>query len=113
MNEDKKYYYQKGNDFRIELFPLLEIPEGYVEITQEEYEQAQAEIFASLYQKNPLQQKKERIRTLKSFLASSDYKQAKWIDGELTDEEYAPIKTQRHAWRVEINQLEEELENEQ
>lgn len=112
--EDKKYYYQKGNDFRIENSPLLEIPEGYVEITEEEYEQARATILAGLLQqKTPIQEKKERIAHLKMLLTTSDYKQHKWLDGELTDEEYAPIKDQRYAWRIEINRLEEEIENAQ
>ena len=53
------------------------------------------------------------MQRLKQFLKDSDYKQNKWKDGDMTDEEYAPIKAQRHAWRVEINQLEAEIENEQ
>lgn len=113
MNEDKKYYYQNGNNFRIENNPLLELPEGFVEITEEEYEQAQANILASLRQKTPIQEKKEQIAKLEQLLASSDWKQHKWKDGDMTDEEYEPIRQQRHAWRVRINELEAELENEQ
>ena len=47
-----------------------------------------------------------RITELKGLLASTDYQCLKHADGELTDEEYASIKAQRHAWRVEINELE-------
>jgi hypothetical protein len=47
-----------------------------------------------------------RIAELKRLLAESDYQCLKHADGELTDEEYASIKAQRHAWRVEINELE-------
>lgn len=111
--ENKKYYYQNGNSFRIEPFPLSPIPDGYTEISEEEYEQAQANILASLRQKTPIQETKEQIARLKQLLSSSDWQQHKWLDGELTDEQYASIKAQRHAWRVEINQLEAELENEQ
>lgn len=50
--------------------------------------------------------KSARIRELKGLLAESDYLCLKHADGELTDEEYAEIKAQRHAWRVEINELE-------
>ena len=49
-----------------------------------------------------------RIAELKKLLADSDYQCLKHADGELTDEEYAAIKAQRHAWRVEINELEGE-----
>lgn len=111
--ENKKYYYQNGNSFRIEPFPLSPIPDDYTEISEEEYEQAQANILASLRQKTPIQETKEQIAHLKMLLASSDYKQRKWIDGDMTDEDYAPIRQQRHAWRVRINELEAELENEQ
>jgi hypothetical protein len=47
-----------------------------------------------------------RIAELKRLLAESDYQCLKHADGELTDEEYASIKAQRHAWRAEINELE-------
>lgn len=47
-----------------------------------------------------------RIMELKGLLASTDYQCLKHADGELTDEEYASIKAQRHAWRAEINELE-------
>lgn len=113
MNEDKKYYYQNGNNFRIENYPLSELPEGFVEITEEEYKQAQAAILASFRQKTPVQEKKEQIAHLKMLLASSDYKLFKYQDGDMTEEDYAPIRQQRHAWRVRINEIEAELENEQ
>jgi len=50
----------------------------------------------------------ERIVELKKLLNDSDYVCLKHADGELTDEEYATVKAQRHAWREEIRQLEEE-----
>lgn len=53
--------------------------------------------------------KQERINELKSLLANSDYLCLKHADGELTDEEYAVVKAQRHAWRKEINELEGQL----
>jgi len=52
------------------------------------------------------QQNKLRIMELKKLLRDSDYICLKHADGELTDEEYAEIKAQRHAWRTEINELE-------
>jgi len=47
-----------------------------------------------------------RISRLKTWLANTDYQAIKHSEGELTDEEYAPIKAQRQAWREEINRLE-------
>ena len=47
-----------------------------------------------------------RIRVLKQKLNESDYQTLKFIEGQLTPEEYEPIRTQRQAWRNEINQLE-------
>jgi hypothetical protein len=33
----------------------------------------------------------------------------KYSEGCLTDEEFAPVKSQREKWRAEINELEAEL----
>lgn len=51
----------------------------------------------------------QRISELKSKLSQTDYKAIKYAEGQLTEEEYAPIKAQRQAWRDEINQLESEV----
>lgn len=50
-----------------------------------------------------------RIAELKQLLADSDYLATKYAEGWYTDEEYAPIKAQRQAWRDEINALELEV----
>lgn len=47
-----------------------------------------------------------RILELKKKLAETDYKLMKFMEGELSEEEYAPIKVQRQEWRKEINELE-------
>ena len=52
----------------------------------------------------------QRIESLKSELASTDYKAIKYAEGWLTDEEYAPIKAERQAIRDEINRLESQKE---
>ena len=49
---------------------------------------------------------KARIIFLKEELCKTDYQAIKFAEGWLTEEEYAPIKAQRQAYRVEINQLE-------
>lgn len=49
-----------------------------------------------------------RIRELKQLLASQDYKTIKYMQGELTEEEFAEVKAQCKYWRDEINKLEQE-----
>lgn len=51
----------------------------------------------------------DRIAELKANLSATDYQAIKYAEGWLTDEEYAPIKAQRQAWRDEINELEGKL----
>ena len=45
------------------------------------------------------------ISMLKAKLAASDYQAIKYAEGHFTDEEYAPIKAKRQAWRNRINEL--------
>ena len=50
--------------------------------------------------------RERRIAELKRKLAETDYKAIKYAEGEISAEDYAEIKAQRKAWRVEINNLE-------
>lgn len=50
-----------------------------------------------------------RLAKLKSFLANTDYEVIKFVEGEISPEEFEPIKLQRKAWRAEIKRLEDEL----
>lgn len=60
------------------------------------------------YQENKTKQDKlDRIAELKSKLSKTDYQAIKYAEGQITEEEYAPIKAQRQAWRDEINLLEQ------
>ena len=52
---------------------------------------------------------KNRIEELKQLLSSTDYQAIKYAEGELTEEEYSQMKNQRKQWRLEINNLEIEL----
>ena len=56
-----------------------------------------------------VQEINNRIIELKKLLADSDYRAIKYAEGEYSEEQYAPYKAQRQAYRQEINQLEEEL----
>lgn len=53
------------------------------------------------------------IVELKKYLSDTDYKAIKFAEGELSEEAYREVKSQRHNARVRINELEsliEELE---
>ena len=48
------------------------------------------------------------INELKAKLRDTDYQATKYSEGWFTEEEYAPIKAQRQAWRDRINELEKQ-----
>ena len=79
-----RYYYKSkvGKGYLNLKTPLEEGIENYIEITEEEFNE------------------------LKKLLSSTDYQAIKYAEGLITEEEYEPIKTQRQAWRNEINELE-------
>ena len=104
------YYYKSSNCLVCLKEPYEELPDGYQEITEQEYNQLSQERMPPSYRINPTI---SRINQLKSLLQQSDYQAIKYAEGWLTEQEYAPIKAQRQAYRDEINQLEQELENEQ
>lgn len=51
----------------------------------------------------------DKINQYKKMLSDTDYKVLKYMEGYLTDEEYAETKIQRQEWREKINILEEKL----
>lgn len=55
---------------------------------------------------------KKEINALKQKLTDTDYKALKYVEGQISEEEYAPIKAERQAWRDEINELELKLAKE-
>ena len=60
---------------------------------------------------NPMISKAQNlISTLKKKLADSDYKAIKFMEGELTTEEYEATKQQRKEQRIQINNLEDYIE---
>ena len=50
------------------------------------------------------------IEQYKAKLASTDYQCLKYAEGELTEDEYAPIRELRKQLRKQINALEDRLE---
>lgn len=67
----------------------------YIEMTEEEIAEIEEQTTAP----------EQQILDLKQMLDDTDYQAIKYTEGWLTDEEYAPIKKQRQAWRDEINRL--------
>ena len=96
---------QIGVTKRFENGVLIDIPQAELEtmrLAQLEYEQQlqrQAEI-------NEVQRK---IDETKEKLSQTDYQAIKYVEGFISETDYAPIKAQRQAWRDEINALEAEL----
>ena len=67
-----------------------------------------AETFATL--------KSSKLSDIKAKLSATDYKRMKYDDGDLSAEEYEPVKVERHNLRVAYNNIEnattiEELNN--
>lgn len=53
------------------------------------------------------------INALKQLLTNTDYQAIKHSEGEMSDEEFAPVREQRQAWRDRINELQEQLDNDE
>ena len=51
-----------------------------------------------------------KLMEAKNNLIAYDYKTSKYIDGELTEEEFAEIKEKRKQWRKEVNENRTQLE---
>jgi hypothetical protein len=58
---------------------------------------------------NGFDENRARLNALKQLLEATDYKALKYAEGRYTEEEYAPTKAQRQAWREEVNALEAEI----
>lgn len=50
----------------------------------------------------------EKIEILKQNLKDTDYKAIKYVEGVISEEDYAETKALRQSWRDEINRLESE-----
>ena len=55
------------------------------------------------------EEKIERIHFLKKKLNETDYKLFKFLEGQISEEEYLKVKEERQSYRDEINALENEL----
>ena len=53
-----------------------------------------------------IEQYQSEIVELKKYLSDTDYKAIKFAEGEITENDYQEVKSQRHDARVRINELE-------
>ena len=51
-----------------------------------------------------------QIESAKRDLASTDYQTLKYVEGEISDQEFADLKRQRKEWRQQVNDLTGKLE---
>lgn len=95
IDNNSKFFYKKDkyNEVEVEEVPPIDKNQYLV------YENGQV-VVKTYY--------KKAIEILKRQLSATDYKAIKFAEGVMTEEEYAPIRTQRQAWRDEINLLEYE-----
>lgn len=110
MAQEKRYYYKHkdGHGFLNLKSPTTN--KDYVEITKAEFEElTKVPEYTPTEEELRIENIKKQIATKKSQLAATDYKCLKFIDGALTEEEYAPIKATRQTLRDEINELESQL----
>ena len=115
--EQELFYYKTEKSLLVAKHELDEIEIGdYEQITEEEYNElrvSRQNRGNSEHIQNEIDEKRSRIVELKGLLSSTDYQAIKYAEGLISKTEYAPIKAQRQAYRDEINQLEQEIEDAQ
>lgn len=91
-------------------------------MTEMDVEQSEVDLQWYLTEKCPhysetqllIQQYEKEINSYKQKLADSDYKAIKYAEGEISAEDYQPIKVERQSHRSRINELQDlikEMEN--
>ena len=98
---------QIGVTKRFENGVLIDIPQAELEtmrLAQLEYEQ-------QLQREAEIDEVQRKISEIKAKLSETDYQAIKYVEGFISEADYAQIKAQRQAWRDEINALETELES--
>ena len=115
-DETGKVYVKPVEGGGVQFFPLDNL-EDCILITQEQLKGVLANTLkydlatASFKEVKDYSKDFARIEELKEKLTSTDYQAIKFMEGVLSEEEYAPMKAQRQEWREEINRLEEILKN--
>lgn len=110
--EETLYYYSYKGSFMIMKHELAddELPEGAVVSTKEAYDEflSAQKTEEAMLRSSPAYVRAREMAQLHRNLDRTDYQAIKYAEGVLTEEEYAPIKAQRQAWRARLNELEAE-----
>lgn len=86
-------------------FKIIEIDDKYEDCLNTDFEQDltfNIEKYNSRRNNDIIENK---IEELKLNLRNTDYQAIKFAEGEISDEDYQEIRTQRQTWRQEINSL--------
>lgn len=107
-SEKEKYYVIDDNS---ELAKKIRENYPYIDfILNEENNLIDIDITIQKEQRNNIRNFRVKIQDLKKQLSATDYQAIKYAEGQLSEEEYAEMKTQRQSWRDEINNLEKQIE---
>lgn len=113
-NKQDRYYYTKNGSPAYSIKEPIESLLGkdsakdYVEVTQEEWAELTKQTGPTSEQL-AIEEKKNQIASLKAELAKTDYQCLKFLEGWISEEDYAEIKAHRQSLRDQINELEAEL----
>lgn len=91
--------------------PILELDDPYsIRLGFDKFDNGKLVKNEKEYEKSKKRERKIiEILELKQKLSSTDYKLFKYLEGEITEEEYLQIKKERQEWRSQINKLEGEI----
>lgn len=78
-----------------------DITEGMYYIDKEFVEEERTEVYR-------INQARKRMRSIKARLSELDWQTAKFIDGQITEEEYEPFKRERISLREEFETIQSE-----
>lgn len=101
-----RYYYKsKDNTGFLNLKSPL-IDENYIQITEKEFnELTKPKVYEPTAEQKANAEKARQIAELKKKLSDTNYATVNYLEGELPEELYLPIKENRKLWRHQINIL--------
>lgn len=99
------------NNFIENNFVKIELPIEYIDCIYEDFNEDLTFNVEKYNSRKTKEQTKNRIAELKRLLWETDYQAIKYAEGEITLDNYLPIKLKRASYRAEINSLEEKIKN--
>ena len=99
-------YYYKDNKGNLCSLKSERLEEGYTQITEEEFnELSKPKIPEQTAEQKAKIETERKISELKKKLSDTNYATINYLEGELPEEVYLPIKENREMWRRQINIL--------